>query len=66
MIKLLKKRGRAIRSNDFEEITNLEHKMNSIRENHYHTPIAGAFIIFEDDRSLKIVKQNLNITKPMI
>jgi len=55
MIKLFKERGQAIRHNDTEKIASIENKINSKRDNHYHTPIAGAFIIFEDDRNLKIV-----------
>ena len=59
MIKLFKERGQAIRQSDLDKIAALEKKINEKRDNHYHTPIAGAFIIFEDDRYLKLVKQSL-------
>lgn len=66
MIKLFKQRGQAIRHCESEKVAAIEEKINEKRNDHYHTPIAGAFIIFEDDRNLKIVKQNLNQTKPTI
>ena len=52
MIKLLKERGQAIRNSDIDKIGAIEEKINEKRDNHYHTTIAGAFIIFEDDRDL--------------
>lgn len=66
MIALLKERGQAIRECDTERVAAIENKINEKKHNHYHTPIAGAFIIFEDDRHLQIVKQNLNETKAEI
>ena len=52
MIKLLKERGQAIRHCEVDKIGAIEEEMNGMRENHYHTTIAGAFVIFEDDRDL--------------
>jgi hypothetical protein len=63
MIKLLKRRGEAIKNNDSGRVFQAEHMIKMLKEQQYHARICGAFVTFENDKDVKTAKMICQKTK---
>lgn len=63
MIELLRERGQAIRDGNSLNISKIEHKINTVKEEKYHTNVAGVFMTFEDDKNVREAQNIMNETR---